>query len=254
MAKIYTKTGDKGTTSLFGGKRVPKNDLRVISYGTVDELTSFIGLAVAKLNQQKTTLSSGSLTNWHSGKETPGPSASSIARSFGPVKSHKKRGVDPGGVEPPPPGLTDLMPHRSGPTQGALSQIKTLQSTEKLLTTIQTDLYEIMAYLANAPMKLESLESHTALFETTIDDITKKLPELRSFILPQGGELASLFHVCRALARRCERNLVAYKRASKSTRQHEKNIVQYLNRLSDLFFTLARQAAEKEIKVKTFGN
>ena len=42
---IYTKTGDKGTTSLFDNKRVPKDDIRVESYGTVDELVSFLGLA-----------------------------------------------------------------------------------------------------------------------------------------------------------------------------------------------------------------
>jgi cob(I)alamin adenosyltransferase len=42
--KIYTKTGDTGETSLFGGARVPKNHLRVEAYGTVDELNSYIGL------------------------------------------------------------------------------------------------------------------------------------------------------------------------------------------------------------------
>ena len=42
--KIYTKTGDHGTTSLFGGKRVSKSDLRIDTYGTVDELNAFVGL------------------------------------------------------------------------------------------------------------------------------------------------------------------------------------------------------------------
>jgi cob(I)alamin adenosyltransferase len=42
--KIYTKTGDKGTTSLIGGKRVPKYHLRIEAYGTIDELMSYIGL------------------------------------------------------------------------------------------------------------------------------------------------------------------------------------------------------------------
>src|SRR6478752_6096813 len=42
--KIYTKTGDKGTTSLFGGKRISKADLRIDTYGTIDELNSYIGL------------------------------------------------------------------------------------------------------------------------------------------------------------------------------------------------------------------
>lgn len=47
--KIYTKTGDKGTTSLIGGTKVPKNDLRIDTYGTVDELNSWIGLVTDKL-------------------------------------------------------------------------------------------------------------------------------------------------------------------------------------------------------------
>ena len=42
--KIYTKTGDKGTTALFGGTRVPKHHIRIDSYGTIDELNSYVGL------------------------------------------------------------------------------------------------------------------------------------------------------------------------------------------------------------------
>ncbi|MBF6607227.1 MAG: cob(I)yrinic acid a,c-diamide adenosyltransferase [Flavobacterium sp.] len=42
--KVYTKTGDKGTTALFGGTRVPKDHIRIDSYGTIDELNSHIGL------------------------------------------------------------------------------------------------------------------------------------------------------------------------------------------------------------------
>ena len=42
--KIYTKTGDQGITSLLGGVRVPKSDLRIDAYGTIDELNSYVGL------------------------------------------------------------------------------------------------------------------------------------------------------------------------------------------------------------------
>src|ERR1700739_3226465 len=43
-SKIYTKTGDKGSTSLIGGTKVPKSDLRIETYGTIDELNSWTGL------------------------------------------------------------------------------------------------------------------------------------------------------------------------------------------------------------------
>lgn len=42
--KIYTKTGDKGTTALIGGTRVPKHHIRIETYGTIDELNSYLGL------------------------------------------------------------------------------------------------------------------------------------------------------------------------------------------------------------------
>jgi cob(I)alamin adenosyltransferase len=57
-SKIYTKTGDKGTTSLIGGTKVPKSHLRIEAYGTVDELNSYIGLCNDLLTdpQSKTIL------------------------------------------------------------------------------------------------------------------------------------------------------------------------------------------------------
>lgn len=49
--KIYTKTGDEGSTSLFGGKRVSKDDIRIEAYGTIDELNAFIGLLNASFQE-----------------------------------------------------------------------------------------------------------------------------------------------------------------------------------------------------------
>ena len=48
--KIYTKTGDSGETGLIGGSRVPKNDIRIEAYGTIDELNAFTGLLISKIS------------------------------------------------------------------------------------------------------------------------------------------------------------------------------------------------------------
>lgn len=52
---LYTRGGDKGTTSLVGGQRVSKGDIRLESYGTIDELNSFLGLLIAETDDPKTT-------------------------------------------------------------------------------------------------------------------------------------------------------------------------------------------------------
>ena len=54
--KIYTKTGDKGTTGLIGGTRVTKNDMRLDAYGTIDELNSFVGLLITHLSEEDRNL------------------------------------------------------------------------------------------------------------------------------------------------------------------------------------------------------
>lgn len=75
------------------------------------------------------------------------------------------------------------------------------------------------------------------VYEKSIDTLTKKMPPLKQFILPGGNELASRTHFVRSLVRRAERNLVEFIESGGIV---EGEILRYLNRLSDWFFTLAR--------------
>ncbi len=119
----------------------------------------------------------------------------------------------------------------------------------KELEQIQHDLFAIGSVLALPhPMPVQGLEKRPKEFEEIIDSLTKKLPELKNFILPGGGKSGSLLHVARTLARRAERRVVTLK----ETDEVDTHILVYLNRLSDLLFTMARsvnhQEKRKEIK------
>ena len=61
--KIYTKTGDKGNTSLFDGRRVPKHHQRIEAYGTLDELNAYIGLLITQSIAQEYKRQLGSIQN-----------------------------------------------------------------------------------------------------------------------------------------------------------------------------------------------
>ena len=170
MSKIYTKTGDKGKTSLFDGKKVLKSDVKVDAYGTIDELNSSIGLA--------STFIKISLIN-------------------------------------------------------------------KELEEIQNDLLEIGSALAvSTSLPVPQLENRPEEFEKIIDKLTYKMPELKEFILPGGGRGGAQLHLARTIARRAERNIVELSRKEKI----DPIILIYLNRLSDLLFTMARFVNFKEKK------
>ena len=182
--KIYTKTGDKGETSLFGGRRVSKADLRVETYGTIDELNSVIGVAISK-------------------------------------------------IQNPPPKADEI---------------------QNKLIKIQKDLFEIGLILANPSKKSKTnLGDRILELEKMIDELSRELPELKNFILPGGGITGSLLHLARAVCRRAERRTVELSRKERI----DKNIIAYLNRLSDLLFTMARvinyQERKKEIYKRITG-
>ena len=171
--KIYTKTGDKGSTSLIGGTKVPKSDLRIETYGTVDELNSWIGL----LNDQ----------------------------------------------------LAD-------------------ETIQPELREIQDRLFTIGSSLATdaekePKMKLPDLHAGDIEFlEKRIDDMTAMLPIMKSFILPGGHPTVSSIHIARCVCRRAERLAVGMKHHKLFV---DEKLIQYLNRLSDYLFTLARFAGQK---------
>lgn len=175
--KVYTKTGDQGTTSLVGGTRIQKSSLRVESYGEVDELSSALGI-VRTLAIQK-------------------DKDSSLASTIAQIQQ----------------SLFDMGAELACPA-GA----------------------EIPAY-----MRLVSDEDISQL-EKLIDQETAKVPELRSFVLPGGTQLNAFLHLARAICRRAERS-VWMLNTQEPVRQQ---VPQYLNRLSDLLFTLARSQAHAE--------
>ena len=172
---IYTRTGDKGKTSLFDGTRVLKSHKRVETYGTIDELNSNIGVVIAEIKELR---------------------------------------------------------------------LKNKDIVEEL-EAIQHDLFDIGSALATPhPLPVEGLEKRPKEFEVLIDTLTKQMPEIKYFILPGGGKAGSFLHVCRTITRRVERQLVALMQKE----DVDQDIVVYLNRLSDLFFTLARYVNYKEKK------
>ena len=114
------------------------------------------------------------------------------------------------------------------------------ESLQGLLKKIQSDCFVLGADLA-APMDaqydtLRIAENHVKNLEDNIDYLTKDLPALDHFILPGGGEVGAYLHLARAICRRAERAVVRFEQEEIINPLDK----QYLNRLSDLLFTLAR--------------
>jgi cob(I)alamin adenosyltransferase len=171
--KIYTKTGDRGDTGLFGGGRVSKSHPRVEAYGDVDELNAVLG---------------------------------------------------------------------------AVRAVERLPRIDDILIAVQRDLFAIGALLATPDRekmrqhldKARVDESRVAELERAIDDGDSELEPLRAFIVPGGTPKAAALHVARTVCRRAERRVVQL--ADDAGMEIPSVVVIYLNRLSDLLFTLARVA------------
>ena len=170
-SKLYTRSGDKGTTSLVGGQRVRKDSLRLDAYGTIDELSSNIGVVLSD------------------------PECDPKAR--------------------------------------------------EQLIQVQNELFNIGSYLATE-ITPESIEapwfigppSSRAIssIEHWIDELDSLTPKVNAFVLPSGTLLASHTHVARTVCRRAERCILAFARTSEVAQ----SLIEYINRLSDYLFILAR--------------
>jgi len=119
----------------------------------------------------------------------------------------------------------------------------------EVLTKIQHDLFQVGADIAGSALEKNALPRITPLHiqevEQAIDRIEEKLGMNTKFILPGGTQTSALLHLCRAVTRRSERELVK----ARSIIEINPDLMVYVNRLSDFFFMLAR-LANNEVNVK----
>lgn len=122
----------------------------------------------------------------------------------------------------------------------------------ELINRVQNDLFNIGAELSISHQYIA--ERDVAFLEQRLDHYNADLPPLKEFILPGGGDAASLCHVARAVCRRAERSLVTLGREQ----QISPDMLAYINRLSDLLFVLARvltrESGENEVYWKPTNN
>ena len=115
----------------------------------------------------------------------------------------------------------------------------------ELIKRVQNDLFNIGAELSISHPYISGQDVH--FLEQRLDHFNEDLPPLKEFILPGGGEAASLCHIARAVCRRAERSLVTLGREQ----QVGPDMLAYVNRLSDLLFVLARvltrESGESEV-------
>ena len=115
---------------------------------------------------------------------------------------------------------------------------------KEILSDVQNDLFDVGADLImpnNKKRPLRITKEHILKIEKKIDEINKSLPTLESFILPGGNLSSARLHLARTVCRRCEINIIQLD----SKKQINKNILKYINRLSDLLFVVGRKVNVK---------
>lgn len=133
---------------------------------------------------------------------------------------------------------------------GAAAAFVTEGRLAAILQEIQKDLFCVGAQLANPKfrekggVKFQLPPERASALETLIDEFETELPPLRQFILAGGGSAGSLLHVARTVCRRAERRVVGL---SDEIEVHP-GVIEYLNRLSDFLFVLARLVNHREGK------
>ena len=124
------------------------------------------------------------------------------------------------------------------------------EKINKLIFEIQNTLFSVGANLATDTTTTKLMDfakindEKISEIEKTIDKIQEKLPEIKNFIIYGEDELSALCHVCRAIARRAEREIITVNQEFSI----DNNILTYTNRLSDLLFVLARYYSMKNKK------
>jgi cob(I)alamin adenosyltransferase len=119
---------------------------------------------------------------------------------------------------------------------GIVNAVSPHKSLTKFISNIQINIFTINSILAGARLKFSA--SHTTALEKKIDRLTEELPKLANFVLPAGDPFAAHLMYARALSRRAERRVVSLNKVE----EVHPNVLKYLNRLSDMLFTLFRYA------------
>ena len=116
------------------------------------------------------------------------------------------------------------------------------QEEKTILNGLQRKLFDLGTDLATPDEKRKTMHitsQDVVDIENLIEQYEKMLPPMRGFVLPAGGKAAAQAHICRCVARRMERNIYHLH----TQYPQPKNILMYVNRLSDLFFLMARKMA-----------